>query len=367
MTQNCSCHGSGGKYSQTVAAVLERPRYSPGLILEDSDLTSAVDYTRNLNRLLFRNLFGCGVVCGLTVGVETKCGLEITIAPGLALDGCGDPVELPKPVKFTLDEAQQRKLEEAENEEESCFWVVLCGGEKHCAPRSLVCESDEFDAVTQPTRVRAMAEVTLAFKRPECVCECSRPDEEEAAPPPQQHEQGPVASDNPDDPPRETVVEAVFCHHDHETRVECAPDCGCGTACACGCCVLLARIEQQGPANAARTWTAVMGGVRRFIRPKLLDDPIYRKKGAQGTQSASSGYGSRAAPHIDTAADQQMESVQAKGDDKKDKRKRPPADKGGKAPKAAEPPPQPVVEPAPEPPPQPVVEPAPEPPPEAPK
>ena len=28
MTQNCTCHGSGGQNSQTVAATLERPRYS---------------------------------------------------------------------------------------------------------------------------------------------------------------------------------------------------------------------------------------------------------------------------------------------------------------------------------------------------
>ena len=89
MTQNCNCHGSGGQDSQTVAAILERPRYSPGLILEDSDLTAAVDYTRGLSRLLFRNLFGCGVICGLTVKIDTDCGLNVTVSPGLALDGCG--------------------------------------------------------------------------------------------------------------------------------------------------------------------------------------------------------------------------------------------------------------------------------------
>ena len=43
MTPNCSCHGSVDKYSRTVSAVLERPRYAPGLMLEDSDLNSAVD------------------------------------------------------------------------------------------------------------------------------------------------------------------------------------------------------------------------------------------------------------------------------------------------------------------------------------
>jgi len=94
MAHHCSCQDAEKKISKTSVGVLERPRYSPGLILEDSDLTAAVDYTRALNRLLFRSLFGCGVVCGLTVSIGTDCGLQVTVAPGLALDGCGDPLHL---------------------------------------------------------------------------------------------------------------------------------------------------------------------------------------------------------------------------------------------------------------------------------
>jgi hypothetical protein len=43
---------------------LIRPTYSPGLLLEDDDLTAGVSYTRGLTQLLFRSLFGCGVICG---------------------------------------------------------------------------------------------------------------------------------------------------------------------------------------------------------------------------------------------------------------------------------------------------------------
>src|SRR5690349_7118341 len=94
MSKNCSCQGEGGRSADPVMGVLTRPRYSPGLILEDSDLTAAVDYTRELNRLLFRSLFGCGVVCGLKVSLDEDCGLTVMVAPGLALDGCGDPLQL---------------------------------------------------------------------------------------------------------------------------------------------------------------------------------------------------------------------------------------------------------------------------------
>ena len=134
MTQNCNGHGSGGQYSQTVAAALERPRYSPGLILEDSDLTSAVDYTRSLSRLLFRNLFGCGVICGLTVKIDTDCGLNVTVSPGLALDGCGDPVQLPSPVTIAFDKKKAEQI----TKDASPFWVTLCGKEKMCQPRALL-------------------------------------------------------------------------------------------------------------------------------------------------------------------------------------------------------------------------------------
>ncbi len=301
MAQNCSCHGSGGKHSEAVAAVLERPRYSPGLILEDSDLTSAVDYTQSLSRLLFRNLFGCGVICGLLVSVEKECGLAITVAPGLALDGCGDPIEVPRPVTIAIDRSELEAFESQPREERRPeFWVVLCGREKMCAPRPLVCESDEFDAVTQPTRIRALAEVSLLSERPECVCDCGPRTE-----PIVQFQNAAVADDE------------VDCHGDHETRIACAPDCGCGTACACGCCLLLAHVWLHEFPGGAVEWMARNRGVRRFIRPKLLPDPAERRddwrqstpaqwasefEAQQGT--AAPGVDADAAPEIDAGAGQ---------------------------------------------------------------
>src|SRR3569832_982652 len=153
MTQNCNCHGSGGENSQTVAATLERPRYSPGLILEDSDLTAAVDYTRSLSRLLFRNLFGCGVICGLTVKVDEECGLNVTVSPGLALDGCGDPQQLPSPVTIAFD---KRKAEQIRKDAKP-FWVILCGKEKLCLLRSLVCVVVVFVGVSLVSWFRVLS------------------------------------------------------------------------------------------------------------------------------------------------------------------------------------------------------------------
>lgn len=257
MSKNCSCHGSGNTPSQTVAAVLERPRYSPGLILEDGDLTAAVNYTQSLNRLLFRNLFGCGVICGLNVSAVRDCGvLQVTVTAGLALDGCGDPIQVPGPVTVAIGKAKLAEMEK-DPTKPGRFWVILCGREKPCAPRPLLCETDEYDGAAQPTRIRALSEVSIVFDPPDCACKCQEPKPRE-----------PDATGRTDD------VHHTPCQYDHETRLDCAPDCGCGTACACGCCVLLAYVEgKPGKPPAPWAWTAKLKDVRRFIRPKLIVEP----------------------------------------------------------------------------------------------
>ena len=45
-------------------STLVRPKFGPGMLLQADDLDSLTTYTRELNRLMFRSLFGCGVVCG---------------------------------------------------------------------------------------------------------------------------------------------------------------------------------------------------------------------------------------------------------------------------------------------------------------
>jgi hypothetical protein len=302
MTQNCSCHGAAGTLGQTVAATLERPRYSAGLILEDTDLTAAVDYTRNLNRMLFRNLFGCGVICGLTVSTDRKCGLKVTVKPGLALDGCGDPVELPRTVEIQLDE----KIAESWEKDRKPFWIVLCGKEKYCAPRALVCDSDEFDHVTQQTRIRSLAEVTITRDNPKCVCGCPTRDDAQVKGTNGQDPRGnpavgglPAGNDSDTDP----------CQKEHEERVDCADDCGCGSACDCGCCVLLARVEF----DATNHWISHHSGVRRLVRPTMVRDrepkPAEPAAAPTHTDTAAAGTTAAAEPASGTATYQYVDAA----------------------------------------------------------
>src|SRR5262245_13812275 len=134
--------------SVTGNSTLERPRYSPGLLLEDEDLTSAVSYTRNMMRLMFRSLFGCGVICGLDVKAELTCNrsrVDAMIAKGVALDCLGNPIEIPKDLKIAFD-ADCDTIP-------ACLWVVVCYRESCCRAKDVSCAPDDDGQVVQ-TRIK---------------------------------------------------------------------------------------------------------------------------------------------------------------------------------------------------------------------
>jgi hypothetical protein len=56
-------------------STLTRATFSPGMLLQHADLEQLNSYTRDLSRLLFKSLFGCGVICGLKV--ESGGGADV--------------------------------------------------------------------------------------------------------------------------------------------------------------------------------------------------------------------------------------------------------------------------------------------------
>ena len=135
---------------------------------------------------------------------------------------------------------------------------MLCGGEEHFAPRALVSDADALDDLMQATRIRATAEVSILAQRPKCLCQCQ---------PPQVDAAGKDVARAPG--------QAVDCHKQHNDRVDCAPDGGCGAGCDCGCCVLLAKVEWS---DTPKKWRAVHSGERRFLRPAFVADPVKEPK-----------------------------------------------------------------------------------------
>lgn len=239
-------------------STLARPKFGPGMLLQHDDLEQLNVYTRELNRLMFRSLFGCGVVCGLVVGTQVKCGkVNVTVGSGLALDCQGDPIYVPKPQTIVLDE-------ECDPDMDSPLWVVLCGTVKCCAPRTSMCASDEDESPSVCTRERDGYEIRIVRNRPQCVCSCPEPDQK--YPTREWSDRTRDRSDNkckcvdPENP----------CYVDHYAG-KCGCDCEDCANCDCDC-VLLARLEKSDKDLDHPVWTTDHR-VRRFVRPVLMRDP----------------------------------------------------------------------------------------------
>lgn len=144
---------------------LVRPRFSPGLLLQDDDLTAAVDYAGELSRLMFRSLFGCGVVCGLKVTLHNKgnCKSTLRVAPGLALNGRGDPVQLTALQTIPFDQTEGK------------LWVVISRTVTHCQRRETACSADEDAGDSVTTRLHDGFQISLhsGAAAPEGACGCA--------------------------------------------------------------------------------------------------------------------------------------------------------------------------------------------------
>lgn len=225
-------------------STLVRPRFGPGMLLQHEDLDQLSSYTRELNRLMFRSLFGCGVVCGLKVEIIEDCGqASIIVYAGLALNCSGDPIYVPKDVTVVIDE-------NCDKEFEGKRWVLLCPLVKPCAPRTSMCACDEDEVSSTCTRDRDGYEIRVVTDEPKCSCRCEPEDSEH-------------------DSDCWCVDPELECYAKHYAG-EC--DCECGDCSGGGCdCVLLAVLD--GPKGQLRDWT-VDHRVRRFVRPVLMRDPV---------------------------------------------------------------------------------------------
>jgi hypothetical protein len=269
-------------------ATLERPYYSPGLLLEDDDLTAAVAYTRNMTRLMFRSLFGCGVICGFDLTARLTCNrtrVDVTIPKGVALDCMGDPIEIPKPITVSWDFDCDPVPE--------WIWVTVCYRETCCRPKDTSCAAGDEGQKVQ-TRVKDGYEVRLYSSQPKCVCSCEAPPEDdkkrpgaccddEPTSPPASVASPPLSNPGAVNPGRKTTDGAAAdtklkipaecdCYASHfEGKCDCDGDCCCP-------CVLIGKVHTtEGPGAEPlgdkvdepadllvdRTWV-------RWIRPVLV-------------------------------------------------------------------------------------------------
>jgi hypothetical protein len=268
--------------SQQFQSGLQRPAFSPGLLLEAEDLAAGVDYTRDLVRLMLQSLFGCGVVCGLGVTAVLTCKkrkLAVTIDPGLALDCMGNPIQVCKSQGVEYDPQCDSLPEQV--------YVVLCYTEKGCRPKDVACAPDDDSNVVM-TRVRSGFEIKLYPGQPECACSCEPP-----VPPTTPADQGVCCQDDgakqdekQDDQKNTKAAQALTptelsckCYKEHNDGV---------CACVCGCnCVVLGKFATK-PAKADDTGSkdvplTVDETIRRKARPILTGylDCLEKSRGKQ--------------------------------------------------------------------------------------
>lgn len=260
---------------------LVRPRFGPGMLLQHEDLELLNSYTRDLSRLLFGSLFGCGVICGLVVKTGDKCGkVQVTVEAGVALACSGDPIHVPTDQSFPLSDDCPPDLD-------SPLWVVLCAYSKCCAPRPSLCESDDDETKSECTRERDGFEIRVLSERPTCVCGCPEPEPPTEPPPSTPPPQGtepvadPVFRANAQAPSRidcKCVDPTLECYVAHYAGL-CG--CNCDDCSDCDCkCILLARLDREGDTDR---WL-VDHSVRRFIRPVLMRDPQVELERSQRQQ-----------------------------------------------------------------------------------
>ncbi len=105
--------GCGGKHSTTFVAEkmeteclkgpLTRNRYFAGHLLSAEDLENEQSYFIEKHRQHNRFLHGMGVVCGLEVKTAPERSGSVAVSPGLAIDGTGREVLVPKSQIISLD------------------------------------------------------------------------------------------------------------------------------------------------------------------------------------------------------------------------------------------------------------------------
>jgi len=236
-------------------STLVRPKFGPGMLLEHGDLELLPAYTRELSRMMFRSLFGCGVVCGLRVDAGEHCGkLRITIACGLAIDCEGDPVYVPQTQVVDVDVECERIVE-------GPLFVVLCGTTKCCAPRASMCAADDDEAPSACTRERDAFEIRVLEKP--TGCGCLEPATDSA-------HRSECKCVDPEHPCYVAHYAGRCGCHDEDD------DCGCQCHCEC---IVLARIARS-TADRMKPWTADHS-VRRFVRPVLMRDPVVEEERAR--------------------------------------------------------------------------------------
>jgi hypothetical protein len=121
-----------GHARATACAILTRPHFFAGQLLDAATLQAEQDYQREKLRRHNRRLHGFGVVSGLGVHVETSSGADrgrIIVDPGYAIDRYGEEIAVCASAALTPPSSGNEAFVSLR------FWEHPCGQDSHPARR----------------------------------------------------------------------------------------------------------------------------------------------------------------------------------------------------------------------------------------
>jgi hypothetical protein len=137
-----------------------RPRFYNGMLLTDQHLREQQLYHREALKRNNRLLFGSGIVCGLKV-ITKEQGLCIKVESGVALDCCGNLIEVCKCITLDLSKVCKEKYGancvEPDEKNPAAFKI----------PKYLVLRYAEYEADPEPV-LRPANECKPAGDKPNC-------------------------------------------------------------------------------------------------------------------------------------------------------------------------------------------------------
>jgi hypothetical protein len=133
---------------KAVYVPFKRNYYFARKVLTEKDLSDEQRYFREKQRLINLYVFGWGSVAGLRVSASKG---DITVAPGMALDGYGREIVLVKPVTLALPKKG------------GCWWVVIKYAERQTDPVPVPADDGE---TSQPSRIEEGVEISYDSQNP---------------------------------------------------------------------------------------------------------------------------------------------------------------------------------------------------------
>ncbi|MBU0654315.1 MAG: hypothetical protein KJ914_04180 [Gammaproteobacteria bacterium] len=129
---------------ETRATGIHSTIFSDGMVVNAGDLDTAMMYPLEVIQVLIRAYFGCGIVCGLDLNKEPENAKEtfcVTIAPGVALDCNGFPLQLKDGIKLNLKPDPC-----AEVKYPLCVCIAISRTNSPTAPRENGCDDSNGNA-----------------------------------------------------------------------------------------------------------------------------------------------------------------------------------------------------------------------------